>query len=183
MAKKGLKHVVFAELTSAGAYTNAKHISPAVRVSVSLTKAEGKDYGDDVVVDSESAVTGGTVEVELNHDEDDIYTFLLGHKEDSVGNEIKYNTDDEPPIVGMGYIQNATLTDGRRWIAEWIYQVKFSEPDEEANTKTDSVSFQHTTITGDMMVQGDGNWKRRKVFTTASAAIAWVDAIASGTEG
>lgn len=178
MAKKGLRHVVFAEKTTSG-YTNGKHISPAVRVSINLTKAEGKDYGDDMVVDTESSVTGADVEVELNHDEDDLYTYLLGHKEQTTGNTIEFSVDDEPPILGMGFVVNSTVTAGRKWVATWVNQVRFSEPNDEANTKTDSINFQHVTLTGDMIVPDDGIWKLRKEFTTASAAIAWVDEMAN----
>ena len=180
MAKKGLKHVVFAEKTTAGSYTDGIRISPAVRVSLNLNKAEGKDYGDDVVVDSESSVTGGTMEVELNHDEDEIYTYLLGHEKDTTTNEIDFNVNDSPKAVGAGYIQPASMAGGNKWIAEWVTEVKFSDPNEEANTKTDSVSFVHTTLSGDIIVQDDGQWKTRKVFDTAAAAIAWVEEKAGG---
>ena len=185
MAKKGLKHVVFAEKTSSGSYTNGKHVSPAVRVSINLTKAEGKDYGDDMVVDSESSVTGADIEVELNHDEVDIYTFLLGHREESVGNVVNFSVDDTPPIVGMGYVVNSTVTEGNRWVGIWVNEAKFSEPNNEANTKTDSINFQHITLSGDMLIPEDGIWMKRKVFTTASAAIAWIDGLAgmANTEG
>ena len=175
MARKGLKHVVFAEQSTAGTYSDGIRVSPAVRVSINLTKAEGDDYGDDYVVDTEASVTGGSVEVELNHDEDEIYSFLLGHEKDGTSGVIAFDVDDEPPIVGMGFVQPATTSAGRVWIAEWINQIKFSDPNEEANTKTDSVSFNHTTITGKILIPSDGEWKSRKTFDTAADAITWVD--------
>lgn len=180
MARKGLKHVVFAERSTAGTYSDAIRVSPAVRVAVNLTKAEGDDYGDDYVVDSEATVTGGTVEVELNHDEDEIYSFLLGHAKDSSTSVITYDIADEPPVVGMGFVQPATQSSGRVWIAEWITEMKFSEPNEEAGTKTESVNFRHTTLSGKILIPDDGEWKTRKVFSTAADAIAWVDTQAGG---
>lgn len=181
MAKKGLKYVVFAKKTTAGSYMDGIRISPAVRVSVNLTKAEGKDYGDDIVVDSESSVTGGTVEVELNHDESEIHTYLLGHEEDTSTHEIDFNVNDTPDPVGMGFLQPASMAGGTKWIGVWINEVKFSDPNEEANTKTDSVNFQHTTLSGEMIVQDDGLWKTRKVFNSAADGIAWITEKAGGT--
>lgn len=181
MAKKGLKHVVFAKKTTAGAYMDGIRLSPAVRVSLSLNKAEGKDYGDDIVVDSESSVTGGTVEVELNHDENEIYTYLLGHDEDTTTHEIDFNVNDVVDPVGMGFLQPASMAGGNKWIGIWVDEVRFSDPDEEANTKTDSVTFAHITLSGDIIVQDDGQWKTRKVFATAADGIAWLAEKAGGT--
>lgn len=174
MANKGLQHVVFAKKITGG-YANLVHISPAARVAVTMTKAEGNDYGDDRLVDTESQVTGADIEVELNHDEKNIYNYLLGHVDTSTGYETQFAVDDDPPVLGMGFLVKSRVTSGTVWVGTVFKEVKFSEPNITAQTKAESVNFQHITIPGKMLIPEDGTYKIRKEFTTASAAVAWID--------
>ena len=83
MAKTGIRYAVFAEATEASdgtiTYSNGKCLSPVAGFNGSINQSNGKDYGDDRVVATDNTVTGGTLTVELNEDNDDIYTMLLGH--------------------------------------------------------------------------------------------------------
>lgn len=177
MAKKGIRYAVFAHATVATdgtiTYAEGKHISPVVGFNGAMTKTSDKDYGDDRVVDTENSVTGGTLTVELNNDEDDIYVYLLGHDKatGSSGSLITYNIDDEAPLVGVG----AYGRSGRQWVAKWYSLVKFSEPDDDNSTKTENVEFGHITLEGEIMIPENGNWKFREVFETEAAAKSWID--------
>lgn len=184
MAKKGIRYAVFARATVAESgtitYADGRHISPVVGFNGTMNKTSGKDYGDDHVVDSENGVTGGTLTVELNNDEDEIYTYLLGHAKasGSSGGTVTYNIDDEPPLVGVG----AYGKSGTKWVAKWYSLVKFSEPDDNNSTKTENVEFGHITLEGEILIPDNGDWKFREVFDTEAAAKTWVNSRAGISE-
>lgn len=182
MAKKGIRYAVFAKATIAAngaiTYSDGKNISPVVGFNGAVNKASANDYGDDRIVDTENSVVGGTLSVELNNDEDDIYTYLLGHTKADSGNTITYNIDDVAPKVGVG----AYGKSGDKWVAKWYALVQFSEPNDDNSTKTESVTFQHVTLEGEILVPDDGNWKLREVFTTEAAAKTWLNSKAGISE-
>lgn len=179
MAKKGVRYFVTADWDEGtSTYTNGVNVSPVATVNVTVNKSSGKDYGDDKVVDSDDDVTGFTMSVEFNHDEDALYTGLLGHKEATASHEISFSTEDEAPKKGCGFVNKTRISTGNKWLATWYNQVRFSEPNDENQTKGESTTFQHVTFDGTGYVPDDGIWKRRKTFDTAAAAIAWINAIA-----
>lgn len=179
MAKKGIRYAVFAtrtEATSAGGvvtvtYSNGTNISPVVTFNGSVNTSNQKDYGDDVVQEVDNSVTGGTLSVELNNDEDDIYTMLLGHTKDSTSSEIAFSSEDTIPYVGVGAIGKS----GSEWVGKWYPKVQFHEPNDDNQTKQENVTFGHVTIEGEILIPDDGNWKVRKTFDTLAAAKTWLN--------
>lgn len=174
MAKKGIEYCVFGKLQEDGSYTDGKYLSPAAKFDGNPTKSNAKDYGDNRVVDTESAVTGGTLTVELNDDEDELYTYLLGHKERTEGGgEIAYNTEDEAPFVGVGAVGKS----GKKYVAKFYPKVQFSEPNDENSTRQENTTFNHITLEGEIIVPEDGEWKRRKTFATLKEAKEYLNGI------
>ena len=180
MAKKGIRYAVFATLTETVSdgvttltYTGGKNISPVAGFNGSINTSTGKDYGDDRVVDTANDVTGGTLTVELNNEEDDIYTMLLGHTKATgqSDNTITFNADDVAPYVGAGAIGLS----GNKWVAKWYRKVQFHEPNDDNSTKQENVTFNHITLEGEILIPGDGNWKEQQAFTTFTAAKTWLD--------
>ena len=177
MAKKGIRYAVFATATEAAdgtiTYAGGKNISPVAGFNASINSSNGKDYGDDRVVDTDNTMTGGTLSVELNNDEDDIYTMLLGHTKatGASDNTITYNVDDVAPFVGSGAIGRS----GNKWVAKWYRKVQFHEPNDDNSTKQENVTFNHVTLEGEILIPDDGNWKERQEFATFAAAKTWLD--------
>jgi hypothetical protein len=181
MAKKGIRYAVFATrtVTTSGStvtvsYTGGKTLSPVAAYNGTVNKTDAKDYGDDVVVDVDKVVTGGTLSVELNNDEDEIYTMLLGHTKST--NEIEYKDSDQAPFVGTGAIGQS----GAKWKARWYPKVQFSEPNDENTTRQENVTFGHVTLEGEILIPNDGGdddglWKVTEVFDTFTAAKTWLD--------
>ena len=179
MAKKGIRYAVFATRTEAESngtvtvtYSGGKVLSPVAGYNGSMNKTDAKDYGDDHVVDTDKTVTGGTLAVELNEDNDDIYTMLLGHTKDTEG-KIIYNADDEAPYVGSGAIGKS----GSKWVAKFYKKVKFAEPNDENSTKQESTTFGHVNLSGDIIIPEDGEWKLRETFDTLDAAKTWLNTL------
>lgn len=170
MSKKGITYAVFGLLQEDGSYKEGKYLSPVANFNGTANASNGKDYGDNRIVETDKTVTGGTLSVELNHDTEDIYVMLLGHKKDEKG-QITFNSDDVAPYVGVGAIGMAE--DG--YVAKFYKKVQFSEPGDDNATKQESVSFGHVTVEGDIIVPEDGVWKLRERFDTLAAAKEWLN--------
>ena len=168
--KRGIRYVCFGKLNEAtGAYTDGIYIGPTTQLNGSITKAEADDYGDDMVQESESVVTGGTITWESNSDSDEIYTYLLGHEVNDDG-ELIINANDVAPYVGVGSI---TFAEGK-YCGKFYFKVKFSECDDNNSTVTDQITFGHVTLEGKIFLNKDYDLKARKMFDTLDDAIDWV---------
>ena len=178
MAKKGIRYAVFAtrtETESNGSvtvtYSGGKNISPVVTFNGSINSSSAKDYGDDIVQEVDNSVTGGTLSVELNNDEDDIYTMLLGHSKDASTSEISFAETDVAPFIGVGAIGKS----GNNWVGKWYPKVQFKEPNDDNQTKQETVTFGHITVEGEILIPQDGKWKIRKEFSSFDSAKTWLN--------
>ena len=171
MAKKGIEYAVFGLLDEAkGTYSGGKYLSPVVNFNGSPTNANEIDYGDNRPLETDNSVTGGTLSVELNNDEDEIYEFLLGHEKTEDG-EISYNVNDDPPYVGAGAVGKS----GRKYAVKFYTKVQFREPNDDNTTRQGNTTFNHVTLEGTILIPEDGKWKIRKTFDTLEAAKAWLN--------
>lgn len=186
MSKVGLEYAVFSQATVANdgtiTYGTGKWISPAAAYNGTINTSDGKDWGDDRVVATDSGVTGGTVNVELNHEEDDIYVYLLGHTKAANGNEITFNVNDTAPYVGTGFVGKTRKGNATTYKAKWYALVQFREPNDENSTKQESPNFSHTTLEGEIVIPENGEWKKQETFDTLAAAKAWLNELANITE-
>lgn len=183
MSKVGLEYVVTATATvdaSTGeiTYSGGKNISPAAAANATISTASGKDYGDNRIVAVENEVTGGTITLEFNHDEEDIKVSLLGHTKDSTSSEIEHNVSDVAPYVGVGMIGKNKKDNAVSYKGKWYSLVQFHEPNDENATRTESVTFGHTSLEGEIIIPESGLWKREKTFETLAAAKTWINGIA-----
>lgn len=128
------------------AVTDPERIKYLQEISVSKDQEIEKSYGDNVV--AEMAVTNGTVEVEAGFHklplEDRVKLFGLEEGEDglvAVGN-------DTPPYTAVMFAK--TMEDGSR---EYVGLPKglFTFPEDEGQTKEDSVEFGSSSATAEFM--------------------------------
>lgn len=94
----------------------------------------------------ESASTLGRIEVEIQKNEltTQNKADLLGHEIDSKG-AVVYGDSDVPPYVAIGF---RTLKSNGKYRHVWLYKGKFNEPEDNNETKGDSINFQSDTING-----------------------------------
>ena len=94
----------------------------------------------------EAASTLGKIDVEIQKNEltTQNKADLLGHQVDSNGGVV-YGDSDVPPWVAIGF---RTLKSNGKYRYVWLYKGKFSEPEDQNETKGDSINFQSDTISG-----------------------------------
>lgn len=94
----------------------------------------------------ESAATLGRIEVEIQKNEltSKNKADLLGHSIDANG-AVVFGDSDVPPYVAIGF---RTLKSSGKYRYVWLYKGKFTEPEDNNETKGDSVNFQADTISG-----------------------------------
>lgn len=94
----------------------------------------------------ESAATLGRIEVEIQKNEltSQNKADLLGHLIDANG-AVVYGDSDVPPYVAIGF---RTLKSNGKYRHVWLYKGKFTEPEDNNETKGDSINFQADTISG-----------------------------------
>lgn len=94
----------------------------------------------------DTASTLGKIEVEI--DKNALSTAekgaLLGHTLDGKG-ALVYGANDVPPWVSIGF---RTLKSNGMYRYIWLYKGKFMEPEDNNETKKDSINFQSDTIKG-----------------------------------
>lgn len=178
MAKKGIEYAVFGLLQKDGTYKDGKRLGPVAGLTGTATKSDVKDFGDNRIVETDNSVTGGTLSMELNNDSDELYSFLLGHEKSESG-EIFYNADDIAPYMGVGAVG---MSEGD-YVAKFYTKVQFGEPSDENSTKQDTVTYNHVTLEGTILVPEDGIWKRTKRFKTLETAKAYLNEIVGITTG
>lgn len=94
----------------------------------------------------ETATTLGKIDVEIQKNEltTQNKADLLGHEIDSNG-AVVYGDNDVPPYVAIGF---RTLKSNGKYRYVWLYKGKFTEPEDNNETKGDSINFQSDTISG-----------------------------------
>lgn len=94
----------------------------------------------------ETASTLGKIEVEIQKNEltTQNKADLLGHTIDGNG-ALVYADSDVAPWVAIGF---RTLKSNGKYRYVWLYKGKFAEPEDQNETKGDSINFQNDTISG-----------------------------------
>lgn len=175
MGKLGFEYVVAGKLDEkTGKYTEGRSLGEAATFNVSVTANDVKDYGDNRVVETDTSVTGGTVSVELNDMVEELNAFLLGHTYNAEKQNLICKEDDIAPYIGLGAV-GISKKGKYRYIAKFYKKVQFREPNDENATQTETKTYGHTTLEGNMFVPEDGIWKEQQTFDTSDDAKAWLD--------
>lgn len=181
MAKVGFEYIMAGLLDTSvsvsaatATYTDAREIGPGANVNGSPTSSDVKDYGDDRTVETDVSVTGGTLFLELNEPTMENEAWILGHSIDADGAMIR-NTNDISPYVGIGFV-GKSRRDGVTIYRTKIYlKAQFKEPSDENATKQESVTFNHTTMEGNLFQLENGDWKKDAEYETLAEAKAAID--------
>lgn len=179
MARIGLNNFRYAiatvdATTGAVTYGGAKKPAKAISFTFEPNIAEASLYADDDRSEYDSRVTGGSVTMGI--DREDITTMcdVLGHTKTLAGEEID-STDDVAPYVGVGRVTNLMVDGVRKYRGTVLSLVKFSEPTESDNTMGESIDFQTSELSGQMIVPANKKWRQREIFDTHAEAIQYIE--------
>lgn len=198
MAMVGLRYVVAAAITtetpgSAIVYdtTHGKIIGKAIAANITWTRNDNPLYADDTIAENDNGITSGTIELNLDDLSDEVRAYILGDTTTTTGTGTaavtSYHTNESAsPYVGVGYVRVRRKSGVTKYQANWIHKVQFSEENENAQTKGETIEWQTPTINGRIMgVQNTAaltiNFKERAEFETFAAAKTWLNTKAGVT--
>lgn len=187
MAKIGLKNFRYSVLTEATdgtpSYAGATTPAKAVSCSVSISNNEAELYADDGLAESDYSFNKGDVTIGVDKEDQATMAAILGHSVDSETGVMTRNATDTAPFVGFGRVVTLIVGGSYKYKVEFLYKVKFAEPNQEDNTKGESVAFNTYTIPGKVHQLANGNWSCTKMFDTESAAVAFLEGLLAAPTG
>ena len=162
-------------------YSVGKKVAEAVSAALTWNRADGRFYGDDVLLDSDNGVLGYTIDFEPSGLTDEVRSYMLG---ETVSSSEYTVTDAASPDVGFGYVRvmrttNSSGVVNTAYEGWWFYKVKFGVTSEETRTKEQSVEWRVPTLSGvgaGVLLDSSGTQKfaTHKSFATKNDAIAYV---------
>lgn len=129
---------------AAPVYEAVKKAIGVMSLNINPNGAQETLFADDGPMDTASTL--GKIEVEIQKAEltTENKADLLGHNIDENG-ALVYGDSDIPPWVAIGF---RTLKSNGTYRYVWLYKGKFTEPEDNNETKGDSINFQTDTISG-----------------------------------
>lgn len=185
MAKIGLQYCAYApyiEDEAAGTYSYGagKRGRKMMRADRKINFAESSLYCNDDVGEYAKEFIDGDLAVEQDEFTDIMRVDLLNNKVKEIEingesvKEVSSTADDNPPYMGFGFIETKIIDKQRKYHAQFYKKVVFSEPDENAQTKGNSITWQTPTIAGKILKAIDGTWRDQVEVSSLATAIAWL---------
>ena len=146
----GCDNLVYAKMTTEDTATSAPaygEVIPAIGVMSLNINPNGSQetlFADDGPMDTASTLGKIEVEIQKNELTTQQKADLLGHSIDTNG-ALVYGDNDVPPWVAIGF---RSLKSSGKYRYVWLYKGKFNEPEDNNETKGDSINFQADTISG-----------------------------------
>ena len=146
----GCDNLVYALMTTedtadaAPVYSDVKKAPGVMHVNINPNGSQETLFADDGPMETASTLGKIDVEIQKNELTTENKADLLGHEIDSNG-AVVYGDSDVPPWVAIGF---RTLKSNGKYRYVWLYKGKFSEPEDQNETKGDSINFQSDTISG-----------------------------------
>lgn len=148
--KIGCDNLVYAKMTAeetpeqAPTYGEVVKAPGVMSININANSSNETLFADDGPMDVASTLGNVDVEIQKNELTAQNKSDLLGHEIDSNG-AVVYGDSDVPPWVAIGF---RTLKSNGKYRYVWLYKGKFSEPEDNNETKGDSINFQSDTISG-----------------------------------
>ena len=183
MAITGLKGVTAATLTTAGTYSGAFHVGDAVTANLSVTMIEGSLYANNERKEYKQRFDSGTLELGTDDLLDSVEMNILGHTTTAVTvgtgtvNVVVSNIDDKAPDLGVGFYQTVTRSGSDKFRAIILKKVKFSEPQDNAQTADNNINMSGRTVNGTILADSDGNWNYDVTLDSETEATAFIETI------
>jgi len=146
-----------------------------VKADLTVTYASGDLYADDKMQEKIDEFVSAAIAAETDELKDEDAVILYG----STLNEQKEKVDnsaDSAPAGGLGYYKSLMKNRKKFYRGYYYPKVVASIGNDNAATKSSSITFSTTPITITVMEPDTGDWRYTKEFPTAAEVRAWVDA-------
>lgn len=183
MALTGLKYPVFAKINSGGegsavVYAKGTVVGKARNCNVSWDYSDAEFYADDVLIESENIITGGTLSFELDDMSPTVMADMFGLTK-GTGDEVT-ETGEDAPYGGFGYITCGKKSGATYYEAWWIFKAQFKLGAQSVATKEKSTTFNGAPIDGKIMAvqidnTGKNQWRVHKRCTTYADAVTYIN--------
>ena len=172
MAYLGLRKPIIAKRMEDGSYDEPFACGKAVGVTVTPNYAEASLYGDDGQAEYDKEFTYADVTLNTTTLPIKAHEKMFGHVVSE--KNVKFNTDDQNNDVGMGWVSVEKVDGKRKFISNFLFNAKFSEPSEDYSTKGESIEYKTPSISGRASALDNGLWKETDEHETINAALAWI---------
>lgn len=185
MAKIGLKYPKYAKVTvtesqgvESETFGTVTACGKAISANVSVNASDTKFYADDGVAEVDPEFIDGTISLSVDDMTPTVIADLSGATNDNgTGgtNDVIFGEEDAAPYVRFGFIVPKMVGGAKKWMGIIYLRVKFGTPEDSFQTKGQQVEFAGTTISGTIMKNCQGKWKRMSEDkTTEDAALTWL---------
>lgn len=184
--KIGLKYFKYSKVTvtddgngnETETYGTVKTASKAMTLSVSVNRSNVKGYADDSVAESDLSFIDGSITLEGDDFSNETIADLCGATLDGGQNgsgDLSFSGDDAPGYVRLGTVVPMVKAGTKAWTGLIFTRVKFGAPEDNYQTKGQSVEFRGWSLTGDIMRNASGIWKIQSARKTSEAdAVSWL---------
>ena len=134
-------------LTTPPAYAEVKSAPGIMSININPNASVDTLFADDGPFETATTIGQVEVEVQKNNLSTENKADLLGKTIDAKGGLISSSTDI-PPWVAIGF---RSLKSNGKYRYCWLYKGKFQDPEDNNETKGDSINWQSDTITGNFV--------------------------------
>lgn len=184
MAYIGLVKPTIARLDESGdkpKYADGFTCGKAISMDISPQYAEGSLFADDGTAEYDKEFKYADISLNTSTLPLQAHEVMFGHevvKTDGEPPVIIDKTTDSPNYVGYGIYAKEKVDGVVKYVAMWIYKVKFAEGQEGYKTKGDNIEYQTPSVAGQAIGIADNLWRERKIFDTEQEAKDWVETMA-----
>lgn len=190
MARVGMRHLVFASISTENAGSAPTYASPglvlgrAVRGARTPNRYDAKLYGDDGIAESYNGLKDISIEVETTELEEESAATIGLFKTIGTDNKVYRQTNKPTAFGGVGWVETHVRKGTTYYIGYWIYKTQLASGQEEARTRGENLEYGTQSLTGTALpaftdADGDDAYTDTKVFTSLTSAIAWLDGLAN----
>ena len=146
----GCDHLVYALMTQEDTaeappvYGDVQRAIGVMSLNINPNSSQETLFADDGPMETASTLGNIDVEIQKNELTTENKADLLGHQIDSKGGLV-FGDSDIAPWAAIGF---RTLKSNGTYRYVWLFKGKFSEPEDNNETKGDGINFQADTISG-----------------------------------
>lgn len=153
-------------------YSEGFQFGKAIKVVISPNYEEVNEYGGINDTEEEQEFSDADIAMSTSETPGVAEQIMFGHIANE--DEVVSGVEDRANYVGMG-IRVAEVASGKKvYVAIWIHKVKFSDGEQEHETKGDSIKYGTPEIKGKAVPDCNGKWRTKKRFWTRKEADEWL---------